>query len=100
MGMKWGAFALDISAKWTILDEDIREALEDHSAPRKWGPLARPSDIVRRDARCRQLCRCVECEGPMPHHTPEMICHRCEAILLADLHRFEAAQPSQDPPHD
>jgi hypothetical protein len=64
----------------------------DESEPRKWGPLARPSDILLRDARARHLCRCVECEGPMPHHTPDMICRRCEAVLAADLRNFDAAR--------
>lgn len=55
------------------------------NAPKRHVAVARPSDIIDRDQRNRFLCRCVECSGPMPHHTADMICNRCARQLEADL---------------
>lgn len=79
-------------------EEDLQQKAEGSDfAPPKGQPLARPSDIIGRNMRNRFLCRCVECEGPMPHHTPDMICARCCRQLEADLVRFDQFKGT---PHD
>jgi hypothetical protein len=59
-----------------------RDGLERRMKPRL---DAEPSVFVELHQKRRFMCHCVECGGSMPHHTPDMICTKCQRQIAGEL---------------